>query len=376
MYDKMRKNIKKERIMEDSAQKNQIKETVNQLYALRAGLSLVDKEHDKANETENTAKAEKEKFVFKISGLTHINELNKKDLQYSAQKEKELLSNIEANEKSINRKKIALFVCAGIFGVCIFLFGVAFIVDLYGLYDASTALAVIPMPFGIASIVVAIINAVRIMPQIQMLKTNKQKYQQECKSALEISGIKEEIKSNDFEITTLEHEMESYISNATKEIAAFSQKGVEMYSLVAEEFSKSLPSLDQRDYKHVDLIIYLLETGRAETMKEALQQVDSYVSTDRIVQEISRASKTISQSITINMQSIRASIESSMYGLGEKIDRLTYNVNELNNNQQSNAKIQNALLEKANVSSSQMTKNIEQMRKYADEAYIKNANKW
>ncbi len=372
MYDKMRKNIKKERIMEDSAQKNQIKETVNQLYALRAGLSLVDKEHDKASEAENATNSKKEKFTLSILGYTQKNEQNETGLKGLAQKEADFLSNINVIKENAKKKRLISCVCGTI---CILSALIAFIT-----YSTDELLSAMFLVIAIPNLIVTIINVVGMIRRMVAIKNLETEFIQKFKTSKEhlaqINNFNEQIKNNNLAIEKLQQEMDSYISSATKEIAAFSQKGVEMYSLVAEEFSKSLPSLDQRDYKHVDLIIYLLETGRAETMKEALQQVDSYVSTDRIVQEISKASKTISQSITINMQSIRASIESSMYGLGEKIDRLTYNVNELNNNQINNAKIQNALLEKANVSSSQMAKNIEQMRKYADEAYIKNANKW
>ena len=170
----------------------------------------------------------------------------------------------------------------------------------------------------------------------------------------------------------------------------YSKKGLEMYELVVKEFSSSLPNLDQRDYKNVDLIIFLLETGRADTMKEALQQVDIYVSTEKIVQAINNASQSISQSISLNINSLKSTIWESSYELGNKLDRLTYNVSamsdrqsalikELNDNvskTNSNMEMQNALLEKANVSSAQMAENVEKMRQYANEAYVKNVNKW
>lgn len=60
-------------------------------------------------------------------------------------------------------------------------------------------------------------------------------------------------------------------------------------------------------------------------------------------------------------------------------DRQSALINELNKNiikTNSSIEMQNALFEKANVSSAKMAENVEQMRLYADDAYIKNVNKW
>ena len=60
-------------------------------------------------------------------------------------------------------------------------------------------------------------------------------------------------------------------------------------------------------------------------------------------------------------------------------DRQSALISELNKSiikTNSSIEMQNALFEKANVSSAKMAENVEKMCLYADEAYIKNVNKW
>ena len=56
-----------------------------------------------------------------------------------------------------------------------------------------------------------------------------------------------------------------------------------MYERLVAQF-KSV--LDIRDWKYIDLIIFYFESGRADTLKESLQQVDRPVQTDEILKEI------------------------------------------------------------------------------------------
>ena len=191
-------------------------------------------------------------------------------------------------------------------------------------------------------------------------------------------------------IAQIKKESDEKTIDNRKIVNAISKNALEMYNAVAREFKMMLPNLDIRDYRNVDLIIYLLETGRAETMKEALQQVDTYIHTDRIVKAISDASKTISQSIRLNSMAIQQTIKETSFELGNKLDRIAYNVNAMSDRQSALMKelnesvsrtnsvveMQNALLEKASVSSSEMAENIDRMRYYADQEYIRNANKW
>ena len=407
--------------MEDLEQKNQIKETVNQLYALRAGLSLVDKEYDKTNDIlvndkkENIEKSQAQ--ILKIeaqnadeekrSQAVKNRENNKNESimsQYEAKlkKYKEYKDDYDRRLKEMKNKAKPLAIVFAVLVSCLAVFLPLlllhlFVIDLEinllllwyilfisGMLSGASAIAFV-VALGKFYFAWEAFHGVQKdfkgmvkpeYPDIDVLFYKDEKYIESRKRIKENNELISQIKKKSAEKTA---ECQS-IANG------ISQKGLEMYSLIVREFSQSLPNLDQRDYKHVDLIIYLLETGRAETMKEALQQVDTYVHTEKIVQAIDNASQTISQCIMTNIQSLRNTIEKNTYALGEK----TYNVSTMSDNQAAFAKdlneklaktnssleMQKALLEKSSVSSAEMANNIEKMRLYADEAYIRNVNKW
>ena len=79
---------------------------------------------------------------------------------------------------------------------------------------------------------------------------------------------------------------------------------------------EAYPVIDFRDWGNVDLLIYYFETGRADTVKEALQLVDRQLQTDQMVRAIEMAS-----------QELQRTIQDSVYRLGktmvECFDRLS-----------------------------------------------------
>ena len=406
--------------MEDLEQKNQIKETVNQLYALRAGLSLVDKEHDKTSKIETIISVEKEGKDNRISALKNSNSYIEEEIENISYNQKRDYSKYESKVKNIKKQlqeiddkyntalkskvknfRIAM-ITLSITLICIVAMVVVGILVANKIVEYMGFPMVIIIVGGVGGFVAFIFFLVNIsgffsgLSYIKRLTKEKEQiekieeYKEDNRYSKLIDESNSKIKENSNKIQEIENKYIEHRDEAIKEMTLYSKKGTEMYNLVVSEFSKSLPNLDQRDYKHVDLIIYLLETGRAETMKEALQQVDTYVHTEKIVQAIDNASQTISQCIMTNIQSLRNTIEKNTYALGEKIDRLTYNVSTMSDNQAAFAKdlneklaktnssleMQKALLEKSSVSSAEMANNIEKMRLYADEAYIRNVNKW
>lgn len=406
--------------MEDLEQKNQIKETVNQLYALRAGLSLVDKEHDKTSKIETIISVEKEGKDNRISALENSNSYIEEEIENISYNQKRDYSKYESKVKNIKKQlqeiddkyNLTLKSKAKSFKIAVITLSITLIciaaIALFSILAVNKIIDYVGFPMlivivggvgGFVAFIFFLVNISNFFSDLSYMKSlTKEKgqiekieeYKEDNRYSKLIDESNNKIKENSNKIQEIENKYIEHRDEAIKEMTLYSKKGTEMYNLVVSEFSKSLPSLDQRDYKHVDLIIYLLETGRAETMKEALQQVDTYVHTEKIVQAIDNASQTISQCIMTNIQSLRNTIEKNTYALGEKIDRLTYNVSTMSDNQAAFAKelneklaktnssleMQKALLEKSSVSSAEMANNIEKMRLYADEAYIRNVNKW
>lgn len=419
--------------MEDSVQKNQIKETVNQLYALRAGLSLVDKEYDKVKYVISSRDKTTGKIQHKIDSLS-IGNSNNEYIAKENQKEKkkkvtEYLNDcqkIEARkaedenlhknklEKKQNEKKQIIKSIKGLGSfmfACLVVLIVLSVVTARGPRSGITT-GISGLILGAAFCQYYVTVPCMIIDLVKLRKTNKavlqledeyKEYMMNCETIyqmpkkpdledydLEVDKLYESINENNIIISQCRNEIKEKNKEAAYEIKEISEKGLELYNLLVPEFSSML---DQRDWENVDLIIYLLETGRAETMKEALQQVDTYSHTDRIVGALVSASHSISLTIRENIQDLKYTVAKCADELGKKIDRVTYNVSVLSDKQSEisnelhivnermektnlSIEMQNALLEKSNVSSAKMAENVEKMRTYADEAYIKNVNKW
>ena len=89
-----------------------------------------------------------------------------------------------------------------------------------------------------------------------------------------------------------------------------------MYDALVAQF-KSV--LDIRDWEHIDLIIFNFETGRADTLKEALQQVDRRVQTDEIIEAIESAGSSIAATINVTMRELRSDLNKSFNRLSEQL---------------------------------------------------------
>lgn len=169
-----------------------------------------------------------------------------------------------------------------------------------------------------------------------------------------------------------------------------------LYSALVSQFNATL---DCRDWKHIDLIIFYYETGRADTLKECLQQVDRQVQTDAIIKEIRSASKNISDTIKTSITGLKeemvvcfdklsvqldsqhketmkklTSIDKGISRVNEGIDSLNSTIKdgnaimgELSKNMSKISEatyLQNALLEKISVDSMSLVKDTHYMIDY------------
>lgn len=67
-----------------------------------------------------------------------------------------------------------------------------------------------------------------------------------------------------------------------------------IYAILAARFAKEL---DERDWKHLDLVIFYMETGRADNKKESLLLVEQQVQTDQITGAIEKATSRLETTI-------------------------------------------------------------------------------
>ncbi len=145
-------------------------------------------------------------------------------------------------------------------------------------------------------------------------------------------------------------------------IAPIIKKGYSLYVALQEKF-KDL--IDVRDWEHLDLIIFYLETGRADTKKEALQLVEREIQTNRIVNAINTATQQICNTIDRMAQQVGARLDTLSSQLTliavqrhmhiEQAGRLI-----------TATEMQNALLEKAETSAEKLIEEAEYIKKICD----------
>lgn len=91
--------------------------------------------------------------------------------------------------------------------------------------------------------------------------------------------------------------------------------------------------LDLRDWQYIDYLIYMLETRRAENLKEALQLTDREIQTQRIVETLKTATQAICNTIQTNLGQIKQSMEKQFTllrnNLNKKMDEIKSEISNM-----------------------------------------------
>ncbi|MDE6691677.1 MAG: hypothetical protein K2K04_06880, partial [Clostridia bacterium] len=129
--------------------------------------------------------------------------------------------------------------------------------------------------------------------------------------------------------------------------------------------------IDMRDWVNLDIIIYALETKRADNMKEALNIVDSEKRSERIADAITQANYEISRILNNGFKNIQNELVSGFNNLSEVITKEMQKTRSAINMQSkltmqliSQSTLQNALIANANESSAVLAQKVESMNSY------------
>lgn len=123
--------------------------------------------------------------------------------------------------------------------------------------------------------------------------------------------------------------------------------------------------LSVSEWKYVDLIVYYISTGRADTMKEALQLLDRQVQTNQIISAISIAKDEVRATVENSMLKLGEALSQSFNMLNANITRIGYSIEDMGTQMQSSQRaiesasgrllsateMNNALLKKSNETS-------------------------
>lgn len=297
-------------------QKNQM---LADLYALRAGMSAISIERDKFGVKEKAYSDAKRKvdcacyeYENAENSVSRCDEYDKKD---SLQKTEE-----KAKLDCTFKKTVIGSLGAGIVGALIPWFFYFVTSGDYG-QDSKYGYSYWEKYLLVSACILGIIFVVGLAFALIVKVSNGKDLQKRIKEG---SGkSKQDLKDAKARLSQAAADCDSaqkalaIVSEDYEKVKSVSTKlSQEMYNALVAQF-KSV--LDIRDWEHIDLIIFNFETGRADTLKEALQQVDRRVQTDEIIEAIETAGSSIAATINVTMRELRSDLNKSFNRLSEQL---------------------------------------------------------
>lgn len=165
------------------------------------------------------------------------------------------------------------------------------------------------------------------------------------------------------------------------EIAYYNKCANETYNALVNEYSSIL---DARDWGNLDLVIYYLETRRAISVREALQLVDRQHQNDAIVEALKVATAQISETIILSSEILSKTVIGCTEIIAKQLTEVCGRMNVIQVNQEianaylrnisSETALNNAMIKKAKTTSEEMMQDIKQMRIYADNREVRRRN--
>ena len=343
------------------------KALIPSLYALRAGLSVLSKEKDKIVETkreisscrnriqqlkEQEQSAHKKNIAIAESKVTQ----HKAEIGCVKYEIKSCQHNIDLAEgkylkapfikwrNSFIKQILMILVLSVIITLCILNFiQCVFVNDSEGpiLSQLLALLSLIIVPTGLFLIIMLICFIFGDSPAKEYKQARKTyKFHNKNINVYKVQietlrGKLAILEANNINICKTENDVKMKFVNFNKNRIEVQENNIKLYNeklqeeqKIALELYKSFaayfePLLDKRDWGNTDLIIFCLETGRAESKKEALQLVDKQRQTDEIRNAIEEAGKEISLNIKEGLHSLRNEMMNCFNAISTSIDSLS-----------------------------------------------------
>lgn len=378
---------------------NNKQEILSKLYAIRAGLSTISLEKDKLYKSEEDVRNISQKMEICKRNIELESKLIESYEGYIVEAQGDIIqTNVQKKENDLMKPSIVKMVIesilislAAVVAAIIPLFVIAFIIDLIvGFFIGKDVMEY--EHIIIAEIIVFIVAfSISFFPRSKEYNRIKQfdekKYERELnKHNNRIISYKQNINERNCFKNKLESEYEKYNSEYKKAINIYENTKEQvtltvqtLFDYMMEEFNDFL---DYRDWQNVDLIIFYIETRRAETIKEALYQVDRQNQADTIAMacnEISVSIRNLSSSMMITINNCFSHLEnriSEQYksqtkmfkdinnSLNLELDSMKSNVAEHIKSITSQQSIQNALISKIEVNTNELAEDMRYVLNY------------
>ncbi len=334
-------------------------EILNNLYALRAG-SVISQEKDKADALNNQANEKIENWVSSLNGrLPNMSNISPEYNEHITGRATYIPGEIKSGElnarkaeklKEQAQKKAqsSLIINSVFLVVCLSLIAVFAILGVRNLLKSNENYTVFFTPAGVLAIITLYFHWVSSLGLKHSINLKKQ-----TKTDIE--------KLDNYAQAYLRYDAEKNdLLKATRlsvnEIVISSQK---LYNALLSEFN---PLLDARDWQHLDLVIFYLETYRADTIKEALQLLERELQTRRIEDVIIEATKAICSTLAAGFNMLNNTMITCCNRLSAQISQSTAAISTKLSNLTSAVNMSNALQVKSNVTSEHLMRDVSYIR--------------
>lgn len=299
-------------------------EVLGELYAIRATMSLVSQNEDKAEPTRNE--------LSNSDSSVNREERNRKESDEMYQRRtKELRDQREKTLKSscprVPHSSINPLLYTG------YSFAVAWIPLAYGLISIMFNngnrsmflwMGVLPLCIGIAIPLFTFLIScyLRIRENEYLRVTWTEKFEREKANALceinqEFVRITNDHNQKVAHANSVIKTAKERIPLCKKTLDEIGEKSRQIIDCAKETYK----AIDYRDWENVDLLIFYFETGRADSLKESLQLVDRQRQTNEIVRAVYYASRQISSSIQNSVQKLGKALALSFDRLSDQMQR-------------------------------------------------------
>ena len=353
---------------------NNKNELVNKLYTLRACLSYIAQKADLCREYNKKIDDNNDK-IKSMEGKIRKSEI---EIENSTK----MLKNAEAEIKALKRNEklfsgnleLLLGFFSFILSICLYFSNQYFVNnEVFTWWGKKFSglvilLCFVMLGFGIYVFVRACINLRHSKQNDQSSIISKQNLIAELGRTIESTN--KTINAQNAEYSVNKRVLEFNSSQQRKNINNETRLAQTVYNEIKNQMRGIL---DQSDWKHLDIIIYYLNTGRADNIKEALQLLDRHLQAESIKNEIRSASSNITSEIRSMKQDIKAAINDCASVISRQIQTSTEKTNNLIDDKMSGLievqeniltqrQLQNALIEKHNQTSQALVDECKNLR--------------
>lgn len=226
-----------------------------------------------------------------------------------------------------------------------------------GIADVITLVIVVIIPL----LVFLILGIVYIFKSI---KSNKEARQAHNGNVSEKENALIEAQSMLDKLPEAKANATAILMERNSQITPIKESCNKFYAALKKQFN---PLLDERDWQNLDLVIYELETRRADTVKEALQLVDRELQTERIQQTIALATEQICHEIRRGFAELNSTIRECCRVISAQLNVVSMQLDEMSGQLSElcdSVNMGNALQAKANVTSAQLLSDVHAIRYY------------